>query len=134
LARLAVRVREGEGEEVVAALHLLARLLDGTWGEEEAKVGSQIAPILVESYGAEETQVRKAALTCLVSLCLQVRIEMEKNCLLTPRMNTCRWGKTTWLPTLPGFLEQKESCSLSTFTGQEQTKKDDESHTTVNSH
>jgi len=72
LARLAVRVREGEGEEVVAALHLLARLLDGTWGEEEAKVGSQIAPILVESYGAEETQVRKAALTCLVSLCLQV--------------------------------------------------------------
>ena len=81
------------------------------------QVGSQIAPILVESYGAEETQVRKAALTCLVSLCLQVRIEMEKNCLLTPRMNTCRWGKTTWLPTLPGFLEQKESCSLSTFTG-----------------
>lgn len=38
LARLAVRVREGEGEEVVAGLHLLARLLDGTWGEEEAKV------------------------------------------------------------------------------------------------
>ena len=38
LARLAVRVRDGEGEEVVAALHLLARLLDGTWGEEEAKV------------------------------------------------------------------------------------------------
>ena len=46
LARLAVRVREGrltavrvgEGDEVVAALHLLARLLDGTWGEEEAKV------------------------------------------------------------------------------------------------
>ena len=38
LARLAVRVREGEGEEAVAALHLLARLLDGTWGEEEAKV------------------------------------------------------------------------------------------------
>lgn len=72
LARLAVRVRDGEGEEVVAALHLLARLLDGTWGEEEAKVGSQIAPLLVESYGAEETQVRKAALTCLVSLCLQV--------------------------------------------------------------
>merc|ERR1712172_385005 len=49
-----------------------ARLLDGTWGEEEAKVGCQIAPLLVESYGAEETQVRKAALTCLVSLCLQV--------------------------------------------------------------
>merc|ERR1719397_2247796 len=72
LARLAVRVRDGEGDEVVAALHLLARLLDGTWGEEEAKVGSQIAPLLVESYGAEETQVRKAALTCLVSLCLQV--------------------------------------------------------------
>ena len=102
LARLAVRVREGrvaavrvgegEGEEVVAALHLLARLLDGTWGEEEAKVcltkpchhnlhnvnpqvGFQIAPILVECYnGAEETQVRKAALTCLVSLCLQVSL------------------------------------------------------------
>ena len=102
LARLAVRVREGrvaavrvgegEGGEVVAALHLLARLLDGTWGEEEAKVcltkpchhnlhnvnhqvGFQIAPILVECYnGAEETQVRKAALTCLVSLCLQVSL------------------------------------------------------------
>ena len=96
LARLAVRVRDGEGEEVVAALHLLARLLDGTWGEEEAKVsshtfniiiciicmpihqvGSQIAPLLVESYGAEETQVRKAALTCLVSLCLQVTLKIK---------------------------------------------------------
>lgn len=72
LARLAVRVREGRGEEVVTALHLVARLLDGTWTEEEAKAGSQIAPLLVESYNAEETQVRKAALTCLVSLCLQV--------------------------------------------------------------
>ena len=92
LARLAVRVREGRGEEVVAALHLVARLLDGTWTEEEAKVcsitaqpsqttvphqaGSQIAPLLVESYNAEETQVRKAALTCLVSLCLQVTIQI----------------------------------------------------------
>ena len=28
-----------------------------------------------------------------------------------------RWVKITWLPTLPGFQEQKESCSLSTFTG-----------------
>ena len=32
------QVRDGEGEEVVAALHLLARLLEGPWGEEEAKV------------------------------------------------------------------------------------------------
>ena len=40
-------------------------------------MGSQIAPLLVESYGAEETQVRKAALTCLVSLCLQVRIKIK---------------------------------------------------------
>ena len=28
-----------------------------------------------------------------------------------------RWAKTTWLPTLPGFQEQNESCSLFTFTG-----------------
>ena len=77
------------------------------------QVGSQIAPILVESYGAEETQVRKAALTCLVSLCLQVRIKI---CLSEMKMDN-RWVKTTWLPTSPGFQEQKESCSLSTFTG-----------------
>jgi len=136
LARLAVRVRDGEGEEVVAALHLLARLLEGPWGEEEAKVGSQIAPVLVNSYNAEETQVRKAALTCIVSLCLQVcehtfNVTSIKNngAMIAKTIKIpSRWGRITWLLTSQSFQGQNESCYHFTFTGPEQTKKDDNSH------
>ena len=73
LSRLAARVTEAErGEEMVAALQLLDRLLEGSWGEAEDRVVGQVARALVYAYGDTEASVRKAALGCLVSLCLQV--------------------------------------------------------------
>jgi len=72
LGKLAARVREEQGEQVVAALNLMGRLLEGSWGEGEERVVGQVAAALVCAYGAEETAVRSAALRCLVSLCLQV--------------------------------------------------------------
>ena len=89
LGKLAARVREEQGEQVVAALNLMGRLLEGSWGEGEERVVGQVAAALVCAYGAEETAVRSAALRCLVSLCLQVGTHVQ--CCLTHTRDPLIW-------------------------------------------